>query len=137
MTNSNSNEKIIQLLTDNLYPISNSVNTIVDSLMKVIQEDCSEEDARKISMAVMEQLEGTINLLVAIDKELPLEAAKKSDDEILLMYHSAMKHILEGLKIVLSWVVSKEEENKDKIHLAVDNLFEGAQLIVNLVDRLL
>lgn len=136
MTDFNSNEKIIQLLLENLFPISSSVNTLLDNLIKILNDEFSDTEISNMNTVVLTSLEGTIAHLVTLDKEVPIKEAKDSNDELLLMYHSAMKHILEGLKIVLEWLHS-QEDNKDKIRLAIDNLFEGAQLTVNLVNKIL
>ena len=136
MNQERSNEKIIQLLAENLYGISNSLTVILDSLFEFMEKDLSELEMKKMTLVVLIELEQVVPALEKLNKEMPIKDAKDSSDELILMYHTAMSQILTGFNLLLEFI-RDEKYPKDVLSVAIDSLFDGAQTTVDLVDKIL
>lgn len=136
MSDMSSNEKILLVLHENVYAISHSLSVILDSLMDIANEDIADDLFRQIRLKVLSEINGTINLLKKVYKEVPSHNLNEESAELALLFQKSIDNVLEGFESLLSWY-DNEGESKDKLNEAIDKLFVGAQQTLNLVDKIL
>lgn len=136
MTSTDSNEKILLVMYDKVSSISNSLNSIIDSIMIVINEDVNKDSLEKISSKVLIEIRSTIDILKEVSIEVPKINETDNTKEADVLFHSSIGSILAGFELLLSWLEDESKE-KDNLEKAVDNLFIGAQKMLSLIDKLL
>lgn len=129
-----SNEEIIEVLLKHLPVISDSTVKITDRLISIVIKE-QDFDYKKIGEEILAELDEVLPNVDALNSYFPLKDARNSEDTTLKMYHKSIMSILKGLSMLLKWL-REEERGEEEIKLIIDELFDGAQSLLALVDLL-
>ena len=126
----------LKSLMESLPNIANSLNQIVSRLREIIKEQ-QDTPEKTVEMTV---LNDEVKIMIALmQKVLPLRthegAATARDMEIVALHRRSIGLILDGLTMMLGWLVDQEKP-LGSLEKSINLLYDASQKLVQLVNVL-